>query len=348
MFVILILARLMHTMLYYSGSLGLGFGLMLTMLATTAIELILSMPLVAFICGENPDVAEEIGGNGGVSRFIKLAYAGFFLYICSGTLNYFAEFMTVEFPKVGSAFLIIVILASASGYCAYLGIEGIARAGTVILGVVVVLVLTMAAVSEGVFDPLNVLPLTVHDIPDMFTFAIRDLSSSWWLPMLAALAPYLRGDGKKTVLTYLLTKLAMLESLILLVALVLGGFAEVIGYPLLALGAYAKTNFIQHFDAINMLVWTLNGVIVNGTYIFISAESAKKKSRVLSVILSTAVVAAVGIFTYYNSISYRSDAANIFKLAAIAVLGIILPLFAVIARKIKAAKAKAVLRKENC
>ncbi len=331
MYAVLILARIMHTMIYYAGRPGTE--MMLTVLLTTLIEIPASIPLVCLISDGGTDIAAEIGGKKGETA-IRLLYSAYFLFIASGTITYYSRFISVEFPNVATVQIVIVVLAAAAAYCARLGIEGIARACGIVYGVIIATVILMAAVSEGRLDPLNLLPITSESIPSMIKYAAADLSSSWWLPMLASLAPYLRGGVKKTVALYLASKLVIIEALVFTLILMLWGLVEIIGYPILALGAYAKTDFIQHFDSINMLVWTLNCVIVNGVYIFIASKAHGDERKSMPIAVCTAAVTAGALLSYYFKADYNSLTAFIIKTGGILLLGIILPLAALIKRKI--------------
>lgn len=332
MYSILILARIMHTMIYYSGRPGTE--MMLTVLLTTLIEIPAGIPVVCLITDGGTDIAAEIGGEKGKTA-VRLIYSAYFLFISAGTITNYTRFMNIEFPNVASVPIIIIVLAAAAGYCAWLGIEGIARACGIVYGVIIAMVVFMSAVSEGRLETINLLPVTSDSIPNMLEYAAADLSSSWWLPMLACLAPYLRGGVKKTAALYLASKLIIIEALALMLTLMLWGFVEVIGYPILALGAYARTDFIQHFDSINMLVWTLNCVIVNGVYIFISSKKPGGGRKLLPVAVSSLTAAAGALLSYYFKADYSSRFAFMIKAAGIILLGIILPLAALIKRKIR-------------
>ncbi len=331
----------MHTMIYYSGRPGTE--MLLTVLLTTAIEIPASIPLVCYIsdggADTSADIAAEIGGKKGAGA-IRLLYAVYFLYISSGTVNNFSKFMSVEFPQIAVVPVIIAVLAISAGYCAWLGIEALARAAGVVFASIIALVVLMSAVSEGRLDTLNLLPVTASDIPNMLEYAVRDLSSSWWLPMLASLAPYLRGGVKKTVAAYLISKLVILEFLLLMLILMLRDFVEFIGYPMLALGAYAKTDFIQHFDAINMLVWTFNCVTVNGAYLFIISKTAGRERKLFPLAVSVLAVICGALFSYYNKVDYNNETAFVIKSLGIVVLGIILPLAALLIRRFRRYRLK--------
>lgn len=344
MYAILILARIMHTMIYFTDTNESETGLMAALLFTTLIEVLAAAPLISYIQNGGSDIAGDISGDKRgkslAAGLIRLLYAVFFIYIASGTLSYFADFMEEEFQDIANPYVVIFLLAAVCCYCARLGIEGLARAGVIVLGIVLVLVVLMAVVSEGEFDTLNLEPITLKSFPGMLKYAMKDISSAWWLPMLAALAPHLRGSAKKTAAAYLMSKLVILELLLLLVILVLWNFVGVIGYPILALGAYAKTDFIQHFDAINMFVWTINCIIVNGTYIFISSGSREKRPGSIKIAAVGLIVAAAACISYNLGLNYQNNISTIIKLCGIVGLGILLPAAAILSKKIRSFQRK--------
>lgn len=340
MFVLLILARIMHTMIFHAKDFQMGTAMMLTLVITTALEILLSIPIILLLKNGGCDAVSIIAGNSKLAYAIRLIYSAFFLFISAGTLMYFAQFMKTQFDKAVTPVMVIIILTVAASYCAYLGIEGTARAGTIVLWTFLILFVVMAAVSEGEFDTLNLLPVTLNDVPKMLEYAIKDLSSSWWLPMLAALGPYLKNGVGKTVAGYLISKLVIIETLLFLVTLVLWNFVNVLGYPMLALGAYAKTVFIQRFDAINMFVWCLNCVVINGAYLFISAQSFGENKRKAGVLVSSVLAAVAGIAALLKNFNFNDSLSFAIKSAGIIVLGVIIPAIAVVIRKIKSGRNK--------
>lgn len=187
------------------------------------------------------------------------------------------------------------------------------------------------------------MPVTADDLPSMLKYALNDLASSWWLPMVAMLAPYIEKGVTKAVYGYLATKLVLLETILLLVTLVLYRFVKIIEYPILALGAYAKTDFIQHFDSINMLVWSINCILISGVYIFISSKAASKKKglSIKWLVFISAVTAAAAVFAYYSGMEYNGTIGYSIRLSGVIVLGVLLPLCALAVQKIKSKRRRA-------
>ena len=335
MFILLILARIMHTMVFHSDDFSVGTYMLPTLLVTTLIEAALSLPALILIDGGSDIISELSHGSKRAYMLLRLLYSLYFLYIATGTIKYIAEFMHTQFRRVISPIAVIVILAVAAAYCAHLGIEALARAGTVVFWIFIALFISMALVSEGTFNTSNLTPITGNDFPAMLDYAVRDLSSGWWLPMLVVLGTHLNGskDGaKKAAAGYLLFKLVMLEVLAVLIILVLGKFSDILGYPLLALGAYARTVFVQSFDAVNMFVWCMNAVLVCGVYLFISSEGIKGKKGEFA---SLAITLAAGIIAYNLDLDFNGEVALIIKTAGIILLGVVPPLALMIEREVK-------------
>ncbi len=335
MFILLILARIMHTMVFHSEDFSVGTFMLPTLLVTTLIEAALSLPAIILIDGGSDIIAELSLGSKKLYTFLRALYSLYILYITTGTVKYIAEFMLSEFQRVISPIAVIVILAVAAAYCAHLGIEALARAGTVVFWIFIALFVSMALVSEGTFHPENLTPVTGNDFPAILDYAVRDLSSGWWLPMLVVLGAHLnstKSGAKKAAVGYLIVKLLMLEVLAMLIILVLGKFSDILGYPLLSLGAYARTVFVRSFNAVNMFVWCMNAVLVCGVYLFIATGGVKDGKRTVSAMIVTIVAS---IFAYRANSDFNGELALIIKTSGILLLGVILPLVLMIERGVR-------------
>lgn len=323
---LLLLARIMHSMVYKSFHFTGGTPILLGLFCATAVEAVAAIPLVLYFQKGGQDIAAELCGKRAWA--VKILYSLYFLVISGGTIALFTEFIELRFDGTLSPIPAIIILAGAAAYVACLGIESAARAGTVVFWMFVILFVSMTAVSEGSFDWLNIRPLGAGDGEKFWNYFLESLSSSWWLPMLAALGPHLRSGAAKTAYGYIAMKFLISGTLILMITLVLWRYINVLGYPLLALGAYAKSGFIQRFDAINMLVWAVNCTLVGGVYIFICSRPAKKR-HIVSVIASV-IAAAVGIYFYKTGLELDARWLIWFKAVGIALLGLILPAAALV------------------
>lgn len=337
MFILLILARIMHTMVFHSADFSVGTFMLPTLVVTTLLEAALSLPALILIDGGTNIIRELSSGKKWLYALLRTLYSLYFLYIATGTIKYIAEFMQDEFARVISPVAVVLILALAAAYCAHLGIEALARAGTVVFWIFIALFISMASVSQGTFHPENLTPITESDFPAILDYAARDLSSSWWLPMLVALGTHLnrsKDGARKAAMGYLGFKLIMLEVLTILIIIVLGKFSDILGYPLLALGAYARTVFIRSFDAVNMFVWCMNAALVCGVYLFIATDGLKGRKRTIGELSALIVTAVAGIVAFNLDLDFNGEVAMVLKTAGILLLGVILPIVLLIGKEV--------------
>lgn len=323
---LLFLSRIMHTMIFRAESFASGTPLMLGLLVSTAVEALLAIPLVIYFSKGGADPASELFPSR--PRLLKIFYSIYFLVIAGTTVALFTGFLQSEFSNVVSPIFSVLLIFAASAYCASNGVEGLGRAGTVVFWLFAGLFVFMASVNEGGFDLLNIRPMTENDLPPFFEYLADGISSAWWLPMFCALGENLRSGAAKAAYGYLVLKLAVLEALLFLVTIILWRYVDVLGYPIFALGAYAKTDFIQRFDAINMLVWAINCVIVVGTYVFICAKSSKKPKA--GSYAAAALGAGIAFLSYKSGLRFNDGVFLIFKAAGVILLGTAVPAAALI------------------
>lgn len=330
-FVLLMLGRIMYSMLYQAQGFTSGTPMMWGQLFATLIEAVIAIPLLIFLSKGEP-LAQSISRNEAVQAVVKGCFAVYFVGLFSMMLCSFAKFMHNQFSVIGSPVTVILILAAASAYCASLGLEGLARAAGIVFWCVMILIVSMALLSEGKPNSLYLQPMTAQDTATMLEYMKESRGSSWWLPMLASLAGELKKDSWKAGIGYLVGKLVFVELLILAVTLILWRFINIPGYPILALGAYAKTDFIQRFDAVNMFVWTLNCVIVGGSYLYSSSGVGKAHPKAC-ILLFSAISAALACIQYYASAPIQNGLSVAFRGWGTLVLGGVFPAVALVAMK---------------
>lgn len=331
---LLFLTRLMHTMIYRFDDFTSGTPIMLGLLVTTAVEAVVALPVVLYYSSATQSPIRELAGE--KSKWLGILYSAYFAVIAGGTLALFAEFLHKEFTDTVSPVAAVILLAAVAAYCGILGIEGIARAGTVVFWLFAALFLLMASVNEGQFEWLNIRPLVAGDGQIFWKYIVESLSSAWWVPMLCILGEHLHRGVWKAAYGFLAMKTVIVEVLLLLVTLVLWRYIGVLGYPIFALGAYAKSDFIQRFDAINMLVWAINCTLVVSVYVFIAAKSSNK-TRTASVFFA-ALASAFAIYEYKRGMRYDEPWFLWFKFVGIALLGIAIPIAALALRAVRKKK----------
>ena len=330
---LLLLARLMHTMIFRFDYFTSGTPIMLGLLITTAIEAVIAIPAVVWL---------DTGGDARtrpLPKWLAFLYSAYFTVIAGGTAALFAEFLHIEFADTVAPIAAMILIAAIAAYCSHLGIEALARAGTVVFWLFVGFFIWMSLVSEGSFDWLNIQPLVPGDGKTLFEYVVESLSSAWWIPMLCILGSHLRKGAWKAAYGFLACKLVIIGSLMLIITLVLWKYVAELGYPIFAIGAYAKSGFIQRFDAINMLIWAINCVTVAAVYIFIASKPIKKP--LTGSVIFAAIAAAFAIYEYKRGMRYDEPWFLWFKFAGIILLGIAVPIAGIVIRKVTERKAHA-------
>ncbi len=332
-FVLLLLSRIMHLMLYRTDSFSSGTPMMIGLLISTGIEILLGIPVFIFLMRKD-EILESCSKNKKLCFAVRAIIALYFTFVSGAVLCAFARFMADEFPSLSSPVVIIVIIAAASAYCASLGIEAIARTGTVVLWVFLVLLAIMALASEGRYDTLNLVPLQKSETRAVIDYIVRDVSSCRWLVLAVALARYLKYGSQKAVLGYVAAKIVLIEAVLLMITMILWSFVDVPGYPILALGTYAKTEVIRRFDALNMFVWALNCVVVNATYTHLASDITKKKN-LLSYLIPAAASAVFALLYYKKAFWLTERQEDVIMFAGIVLIGVLVPLAAIIYWRVK-------------
>lgn len=324
LFALLALSRIMYTMLYRTQNFSSGTPLMLGQVIATAIEILICLPVIIFSL-RGISVADAFGTR--FSRAVKGIYCIYFTLAFATLLCDFTRFIYSEFPGVASPLLAGAAVAVACSYCAHLGTEGLARAASVVFVIVILLVAAMTLLSDGRPNSLYLQPYTDADGANMIEYIAKELSANRWTVMLAVLSGNIsaeRKSGLKAGIGYMVFKLVFVECLVYAVTVILWRYVNIPGYPILALGAYAKTDLIRRFDSVNMFVWTLNCALTGGGYILCGTLPFDKKS----VIGVGGVGLCLGLGLFGLGVSCDSGVIAWINIAFMVLLGTLLPLVA--------------------
>ncbi len=326
LFCLFALSRVMYSMLYHTREFTSGSPLMWAQLIATLAELILGIPLFVLLTREE-DIFVSLPSRPWARNALIGAFALYFVLLLGDMLSDFLGFMAGEFGNISHPLVIAAVLWAVWSYTASLGIQGLARSALPVFILVMGLIAAMAFLTEGEIHLEYLTPMTERDIPTAVAYGIEELSSNWWLPMGVCLSGHIKNSGRNAGLGYLFFKLVFVEGLIFAVTVILWQYMNVAEYPILALGSYARTDFIQQFDAVNMFFWTLNSVIVGGSFCYCAVGSTEK--RWLSYIPSAAAT-LTGVAVFYGILPFPEV---IIRLVGVFALGVILPLAAILRPK---------------
>ena len=332
------------TLMTYVPLISEGYGLTVQMAGTAASVLIQAAAgfiLVALNrrhpCRNITEIAFIQSRTCGI--ILSCAYFIFFVLSASNGLLHFQRFVTEIFLPHSSGIIIALLIAAAAAYCAALGIEGLARGCAVILFVFLAAAALLMAVSlpngkliNFAFDASE----AAFSLPEAIS---ADLSRSGEIVLAGFAMKYIGGrseEANKGIFGYLAVKLAVLELVFGVMAVVLGDFMLMLRYPLLTLGSY--TGLIQRFDAFYMIVWTLSSVVSCAVYILFAADILtgaipKLREKGCAAYISGAAVFAAALPYVIMRLSKADEYRLILSQAGVLTAGLFVPLILLAAEK---------------
>ncbi|MDE6746650.1 MAG: GerAB/ArcD/ProY family transporter [Oscillospiraceae bacterium] len=259
---------------------GEGLTLRLTAAAvSTAVQAVLLIP-VAVLKKSSTEVILQKNKPCGI--IAAALYLLFFLFVTANSLVHFQSFLSARFFPYADSLVWIGVMLIVCVYCACLGTEALGRSAVLLFWIFVISLAAMAISSAKeaesanlYFEPLNT--------GELFSAVLDDLSRSGEICAAVFLAGRVRPaeqnrpDGKSGcglrcgIYGLLASKLVLAETVMLLVAAVLGDFALLSDYPFLALGTFGGERFIQRADSLYLIVWTITAVLNVSLFLHISA-----------------------------------------------------------------------------
>lgn len=260
---------------------GEGLSLRLTAAAvSTAVQAILLIPTVILKKSATEVLLEKNKACGIVAAAL---YIMFFMFWTVNSLLHFQSFLSARFFPYADSLLWIGVILIICVYCACLGTEALGRSAVLLFWVFIAALIAMSVSSAKEIDTANLYfdPIKPNGL---FRAVIEDLSRNGEICAAVFLAGRVRSaeqavpDGKKHgnlrcgVYGVLASKLVLAETVMLLIAAVLGDFAALADYPFLALGTFGGERFIQRSDSLYLIVWTVTAVLNVSLFLHIAAE----------------------------------------------------------------------------
>lgn len=225
----------------------------------------------------------------------------FFISALSGTVS-FMRFLESRFFSGTGSFLMPLIFAAVCVYCAYCGIEGIARSSIFVLVFFLLVLAMMTASSIGNFSTVNFYGgIKGETLADA---VISDLARSSFITGAAFLIKNTDRSCHKGLYGLLGTKLIIGEIVMVMITGILGGYAQLTDYPFMEVGSYSEARLFQRNDALYLILWTLAAVITVSFFIRITAGLAQEifpKLRMSTLITGAIVLAAAWLMLEFNA-----------------------------------------------
>ncbi|MBQ8827021.1 MAG: GerAB/ArcD/ProY family transporter [Oscillospiraceae bacterium] len=271
---------------------------------STVIQAVLVIPLIIFErrFPERTVTAVIAEKNLFAGKTASALYFVFFLVSAlSGTVS-FMRFLESRFFHGTGDFLMPVIFIAVCVYCAYCGIEGIARSSIFVLVFFILIMALMTASSVGNFSTVNFYgSINGKGLADA---VISDLARNSFITAAAFLIKNTDRSCRKGLYGLLGAKLIITELVMLMITGILGGYAQLTDYPFMEVGSYSEARLFQRNDALYLIVWTLAAVVTVSLFIRITAGLAKEifpKIRFGLPVTGVIVFTAAWLMLKYNA-----------------------------------------------
>lgn len=203
-----------------------------------------------------------------LGKVFLAAYALYYLFACCYVLSLFNVFVKdVVNPEI-SLFLLTLCVILAASYAACKGIEGLARAGSVILFLICAAVLFIVFALLPQIDPLNFSPLLQNDLPDTLNGTIYLVSLSFFVPLAGVLVPFAKGNIKKALFATSASVYLLFIFVVVLVTGALGDYLKTQMFPIYTAASVAEIGVFRRLDAIYLGIFTSGLFITVAIFLF--------------------------------------------------------------------------------
>lgn len=243
------------------------------------------------------------------SKLLSVIYLCVFLFFAGVSVSRFFIFLTsVIFPEKNmSVFLVIAILLCS--YCAFLGIEALARGNAVLLFIIAVGVGVILFFVKDEFSVYNLEPLFYHPFPDSLKSGLSAAGRTVEAAAFLFLAPRANGKMKKSFFICIIGFAVSLTVLFLFLNGVSGEYAQTQLFPFYSLTVIANFPFFERLDAVFTAIWIFVILIKCSVLIYISEPIVSdlfKTQRKTSIIICFAVTSALSLALSINLRIHRA------------------------------------------
>lgn len=268
-FCLFFVSRIVVTLTYVQGvSVGkFGADMLISVGVSLVVLLLFSLPV--YFCLKK-------GKSPLDSRALSVLYSVYFCFFAALSISRFAYFSSSKMNTELSMVVVIILVALASIYGAYLGIESIARFGFVCA---ILLVLTLVAVlglNIHNFYEVNLYPLSVNSRLDVVKNSILFTCNSVAPAYLLALSPRVNGNFAKPYIYALASSYCAIFLLVLFCLGVMGSSADLQAYPMYALFQLASIGAFARLDMLHTAFWILAVLLKTAILIYCASITIKR------------------------------------------------------------------------
>ncbi len=203
-----------------------------------------------------------------LGKIFLTIYGIYYLFACCYVLSLFNIFVRDIINPEISLFLLTLCVVLAASYAACKGIEGLARACSIILFLICLAIIFILLALFPQIEPLNFSPLLYNGVTDTFNGTLYLMSLSFFLPLAAVLAPFSKGNIKKALIATNSCVYILFIFSIFVVVGALGDYLQTQSFPLYTATSVAEIGVFRRLDAIYLGIFTAGLFIMVAIFLF--------------------------------------------------------------------------------
>lgn len=214
----------------------------------------------------------------------------------------FQYFMTNAVYPNSSIYFIVISMMLCCFVCARWGLEGIARASTILFLFLLASVTFISIAGFSRVSLLNLHPILESPLSSIWQAALHSVTRNSELYLLILIYPQIRGSVRTCSFGYIAASFVLLEFLNFILFSVLGSYANTQTFPFYTLASIAETQILQRLDSLHMMAWvftafvrtTLFAILSNYCFRSVLPQRTHKWILPISFILCTTAAIWVG------------------------------------------------------
>lgn len=264
-----------------------------------------------------------------------------FLAHLSGGYAIFSMFMTNIVYLKSSSMLIIVLLAAVCTTCACFGLQGLARAGSIVFVLFTLSTVFLCLVASDGAEFLNIHMIQEDGILRIIQGTLESTSKNAEFFVLLLLLPQIAKPQKKRACVYwfLILVFIFTEVTQFIILSVLGDFGMKQMFPYYALTTVIDISILQRLDSLHVTLWIFTALFHGALYTICAIKCAgilfpKKISR-FSPLFIPLISGCAGIFLGNHILLLQRSGLSNFLILALVTAVFPLILFVILYRKEK-------------
>ena len=223
------------------------------------------------------DISDNLINTMGKFGYVLIVvYVMYYLLVSSYTVanlnNFITNTMNPPIPITTLAITLIVIAC----YGAYKGIEGLARASSIIFFIIVLSSMFIIFSLIPNLNMQNFKPFLYEGSESMWKGTIYMLSHESAIPLMAMLLPFTKGRTKYGIIFWNIGVYTLVSIGIFMMAGTMGDYLKTQLFPVYTVLSIAKVSELQHLDSIYLGLWITSIFIKIALFLNVSSECVKK------------------------------------------------------------------------